>query len=244
MTVGSSSASAYDKNDNETSLSEERVQKLIEIGFIFDVHEAQWLERLEELRKYRRDHGDTLVPKHYPVYPHLGRWVDKQRLDYKRYMAKKKLKENDEREVAAYEKGDSDAQGEVKHEKEKSATSLQTAMTEERIRLLEAENFIWDPFNYAWEMKLDELQNFVALNGHGGIREQRGKGYDPLARWAEVQRSHYRKHIKGIKTPLTQDRIAKLNAIGFVWDKATIWETMKGVRSAAKKLSKGINAAN
>jgi len=63
---------------SEVILSEERSKKLNDVGFVWDVHEAQWLERLEELTVYRLNHGDTLVPKQHPL---LGRWVDKQRFD-------------------------------------------------------------------------------------------------------------------------------------------------------------------
>ena len=191
---------------NETSLSEERIDKLNAVGFIWDVHEAQWLERYEELKKYRRDHGDTLVPKHYSVYPFLGRWVDKQRFDYKRFIAKKKLEKIDEmkdpQEIDELER----------------LASLSTGMTEERVRLLDAEDFIWDPFNHAWEQKYSEFCMFVRVNGHAAIRSRR-KGYDPLARWAEIQRKNYRKKLDGQKTTLTQERIDKLERIGFIWDR-------------------------
>lgn len=193
---------------NETSLSEERIDKLNAVGFIWDVHEAQWLERYEELKKYRRDHGDTLVPKHYSVYPFLGRWVDKQRFDYKRFMAKKKLEEGNEIEDP-----------EEIEELERLA-SLSTGMTEERVRLLNAVDFIWDPFNHAWEQKYNEFCMFVRVNGHAAIRSRR-KGYDPLARWAEIQRKNYRKKIDGQKTTLTQERIDKLERIGFIWDRGS-----------------------
>lgn len=208
----------------ETSLSGERIDKLNAVGFIWDVHEAQWLERYAELKKYRRDHGDTLVPKHYPVYPFLGRWVDKQRFDFKRFMAKKKLEECDEIEDP-----------EEIEELERLA-SLSTGMTEERVRLLDAEDFIWDPFNHAWEQKYNEFCMFVRMNGHTAIRSRR-KGYDPLARWAEIQRKNYRKKIDGEKTTLTQERIDKLESIGFLWDNRGMESRLsaKTARAAAGK---------
>eukprot|EP00970_Alexandrium_tamarense_P008014 scaffold1538_cov190-Alexandrium_tamarense.AAC.7 len=200
--------------DNETSLSPDRIEKLNEIGFVWDVHEAQWLERLEDLRRYRQDTGDTLVPKHCKGYPFLGTWVDKQRSDYKRFIAKKNIRLNgpiDESEVEKIE-------------------SLSTGMTDERIQLLEAEDFVWEPQNFAWQLKYDEVCDWIALNGHGAIR-QRGAGqYDPLARWADRQRSHYKKFLNGEKSTLTVERVEKLNRIGFVWEVEG-----KRTRSAAKK---------
>ena len=193
---------------HEASLSKERINKLNAVGFIWDFHEAQWLERYEELKKYGRDHGDTLVPKHYSVYPFLGRWVDKQRFDYKRFMANKKVEEG-------VEFKDPEERKEIER-----LASLQNGMTEERIRLLDAEDFIWDPFNHAWELKYNEFCMFVAVNGNADIRS-RGKGYDPLVRWAEIQRMNYRKKMDGQKTLLTQERIDKLESVGFIWDRGT-----------------------
>ncbi len=58
-----------DKTNNTTSLltpsDRERVRKLDELGFVWDVREAQWLERYEELRGYVAVHGDALVPGKY-----------------------------------------------------------------------------------------------------------------------------------------------------------------------------------
>ena len=192
-------------SNNETSLSEERIEKLNEVGFIWDIHEANWMERYEELKRYSRDYGDTLVPKEYPF---LGRWVDKQRSDYKRFMARKKLEEGVEIKDP-----------EERRELEKSA-SLPTGMTDERIRLLETADFIFDPFTHAWEEKYNELCQFVATNGHASIRRSTRKGYDPLARWAENQRTYYKIFLAGEKTSLTAARIEKLDRIGFIWDVA------------------------
>ncbi|KAL7543811.1 hypothetical protein ACHAXR_013127 [Thalassiosira sp. AJA248-18] len=193
----------------EVILSGDRIQKLDEVGFVWEVFEIQWLERLEELKLYKTNHGDTLVPKHYSPQPLLGRWVDKQRLDYRRYMDKKKIEE---------EWGDEDILDEEVKQKVERLKQLPTGMTERRIRLLEAEDFIWSPNTYAWELKFTAMCDFVAMNGHGALFRRSGGTYDPLARWAEVQRANYKKHMNGEKTRLTEERIARLNSIHFVWE--------------------------
>ena len=45
-----------------------------------------------------------------------------------------------------------------------------TGMTDERIRLLETEDFIWDALDHAWQLKYDELCEWIVFN----------KEYDPL----------------------------------------------------------------
>ncbi|KAL3822745.1 hypothetical protein ACHAXA_001010 [Cyclostephanos tholiformis] len=196
-------------DSGEAILSKERIDKLNAIGFIWDVHEAQWLERLQDLRVYKESHGDTLVPKMYPANILLGRWVNTQRLDYTRYQKIKEFKEKwSDVEVVDYK---------VREEMER-LMSRGTGMTEKRIQLLDAEGFVWDAHAHVWESRFQELCNFVALNGHAVIQERKGGTYDPLARWASTQRQNYRKHQTGKHTTLTEEKIKKLNSIGFAWN--------------------------
>ena len=203
----------------ETSLSPERVQKLNDAGFVWDVHEAAWLERLKDLVKYKRDNGDTLVPRSYPV---LGKWVEKQRADYKKYIAKKKL-DTDDSLSNTLSKDEIDA-----------IINYKSGMNEERIRLLEAEDFIWDPLEYAWQTKYDELCQWIALNGHGAIRRGK-KNYSPLEGWAENQRRLYKKYLNGEVTSLTEERIKKLNRAGFAFFIEKSNSRVKNLFSGTKK---------
>ena len=194
----------------EVILSEERKNKLDAVGFIWDVYEAQWFERLEELKGYRKIFLNTNVPKYCSMYPLLGRWVDKQRLDYKRYQKRKKMKEK---------WGGIDVLEKEVEEEMNRLNRLHTGMTEERIRLLEAEDFIWDAFEYSWDLKFEELISFAALNGHANVRETRkGDANTPLARWATTQRRNFIKHKNGEPTSLTEEKIERLNSVGFSWD--------------------------
>jgi len=189
-------------NDYEVVLSDERIRKLEDINFVFEVLEEQWYERYEELKTYINNNGDSLVPKEYTQNGILlGRWVDKQRLDYKRY--RKKLEEK-WRDIEVLDE-------EVRKEIER-ANSLATGMTEERLRLLEEVDFVWNARDYKWNRSYLELCEFVQLNGHAHVRE---KG--PLARWVVVQRMSYKKLQNGDTSPLTDERLKKLEDIGFVW---------------------------
>ena len=79
-------------DSSKAILYKECIQKLDEIGFIWDVHKAQWLERLEELKAYKKSYGDTLVPKVYAAIPSLGQWMRNQRVGYASFQKIKKLK--------------------------------------------------------------------------------------------------------------------------------------------------------
>jgi len=204
--------SQYTMNDgvtrSEVIMSEDRQKKLEEIGFSWNVFEDVWFQRLEELKAYKMSNGDTLVPKIYPANKSLGRWVDKQRLDYKRYMDKKKVEEK----WGGKEVLDNGIKDEIKR-----LQRLSTGMTEERIRLLEEEDFVWDVRDRTWELRFEEVCRFVALNGHGAVSER--SPYTPLGGWAANQRRNYRIHQSGQRqTTLTEERIERLNAIGFAWE--------------------------
>ena len=195
-------------NDYEVVLTDDRIQKLDELEFVWEVHEVNWFERYEELKIYVRNHGDALVPKMYSQNDILlGRWVDKQRLDYKRYLRRKEQEET--------WKGREILDDEINKEMKRVQIS---GMSEKRLHLLEKVGFVWDVPQYLWEMKFEEMRTFVAANGHAIIRERRGGKYDPLARWAAVQRRNYKKQQNGENTTLTEERIRKLDSIGFVWD--------------------------
>ncbi|KAL3788864.1 hypothetical protein ACHAW5_009221 [Stephanodiscus triporus] len=196
-------------NLSEAILSKERIEKLDEIGFIWDAHEAQWFERLQELKEYKKNHGDTLVPKVYPANRLLGRWVNTQRWDYSHYQKIKEISEKWKDVEVLDDK--------VKEEIDR-LTRRSTGMTEKRIQLLEAEGFVWDARAYVWESRFQELRAFVSLNGHSVIQERRGGKYDPLARWASTQRQNYKKYNNEQPTTLTEDKIKKMNSIGFAWE--------------------------
>jgi hypothetical protein len=213
-----------------SELPSERIQKLSEIGFVWDPLELQWFERFEELKEYRRNHGDTLVPHKYPSNPALSFWVKRQRQDYKKFMTKKKL----------------EADGALQHELEASEVekfmNIDRRMTVERIRLLEAEDFVWNVYDHAWQLKYDELCEWIALNGHGGIP---GNKSDPLENWVFVQRKMYKKYLNGEKIGLPketiEERIKRLERVGFVFELET---TIQSPETRKKGFFKIINSLN
>jgi len=66
-----------------STMTDERVKLLENIGFIWDSHAAAWAEKLHELKDYLQVHGDCNVPSTYPANPQLATWVKCQRRQYK-----------------------------------------------------------------------------------------------------------------------------------------------------------------
>ena len=65
-------------------LDPERQRKLEEVGMVWIVrNRPEWNNRFQELLTYREKHGDTKVPQHYKDTPGLGKWVAKQREQYR-----------------------------------------------------------------------------------------------------------------------------------------------------------------
>ncbi len=44
-----------------------------------------WEKRYNELKEYKKQNGDTNVPRRYEPNPQLGVWVSNQRQYYKKY---------------------------------------------------------------------------------------------------------------------------------------------------------------
>eukprot|EP00547_Thalassionema_nitzschioides_P009489 CAMPEP_0194229778 /NCGR_PEP_ID=MMETSP0156-20130528/44066_1 /TAXON_ID=33649 /ORGANISM="Thalassionema nitzschioides, Strain L26-B" /LENGTH=308 /DNA_ID=CAMNT_0038962337 /DNA_START=38 /DNA_END=966 /DNA_ORIENTATION=+ len=58
----------------KSSITNERIQILNNIGFVWDSHEASWEERLKELMVFKEMHGTCAVPATYKKNPRLATW--------------------------------------------------------------------------------------------------------------------------------------------------------------------------
>ena len=88
----------YMNNDPKTKLTQDKLQALIDVGFVFEAAKKSqqydsrssaksWEERFEELKEYKSHFGHTIVPQHYP---NLGWWVNTQRKEHKKLKSGKK----------------------------------------------------------------------------------------------------------------------------------------------------------
>ena len=58
-----------------STLSDERVRLLNQIGFIWNSHDVVWEERWYELLAFKQMHGHCIVPSNYDKNPQLAIWV-------------------------------------------------------------------------------------------------------------------------------------------------------------------------
>jgi hypothetical protein len=69
--------------DKPSTMTDERIVALENVGFVWDSHGAAWEERWIELREYRQATGHSNVPSNHPSNPQLATWVKCQRRQYK-----------------------------------------------------------------------------------------------------------------------------------------------------------------
>ena len=97
---------------------------------------------------------------------------------------------------------------------QKREAGEQTPLTDERVAALDALGFEWGTGNdERWNERLAELRDYKEENGDCNVPQSQGT----LGVWVKTQRNLYRKRKDGEQTPLTDERIAALEAIGFEW---------------------------
>lgn len=60
-------------------LSEDRVRRLEEMGFVWNVRDARWHDRFESWKRFKEENGHGNVPHVHAQDPALGKWVNWQR---------------------------------------------------------------------------------------------------------------------------------------------------------------------
>ena len=157
-----------------------------------------WEESLEELKQYKLEHGDCLVPGRYAANPALGRWVEGQRKQYQLYMKARQ-----------------------------EGTPGGGAMNDDRIAQLEALGFRWtvrktrpasQKPTFTWNQRLEQLKVYREENGDCLVPYHYER--DPsLGRWISNQRIQYQLYMDQSSTysSMTSERIAQLEALGFDW---------------------------
>ena len=71
------------RNYSGDKLSRNRLDKLNEIGFLWNALESRWEEMFGALTDYKNVHGDCNVPSSWPENPHLANWIGTQRQNMK-----------------------------------------------------------------------------------------------------------------------------------------------------------------
>jgi superfamily II DNA or RNA helicase len=210
----------------KSQLSDERIARLDAIGFEWDPLAAALEESFAALLAFKEANGHCNVPRNAGS---LGNWVINQRA--------RKNQLSDERIARfdaigfVWDHGDAileesfaallaykEANGHCNVPARPTSLGMwvsnqrlarnRNQLSQERIDRFNAIGFVWDPFPAAWEESFAALLVYKEANGHCNVPQSAGS----LGSWVNNTRS------ARPKNRLSQERIARLDAIGFVWD--------------------------
>jgi Helicase associated domain len=71
------------KQGKPSHMTIERYHQLNAINFCYDTHDSTWNQRLDELREFKKVHGNCIVPTNYKDSK-LATWVHHQRRQFKK----------------------------------------------------------------------------------------------------------------------------------------------------------------
>eukprot|EP00041_Stephanoeca_diplocostata_P018305 m.382558 g.382558 ORF g.382558 m.382558 type:complete len:558 (-) comp20973_c0_seq1:1188-2861(-) len=102
-------------------------------------------------------------------------------------------------------------------QRKKKITGKKACITDERIARLEELGLEWTGKGHtAWQSRLGELKEYKEKNSQCNVPKAWPENKQ-LAKWVNKQRTEYKKKSDGHKSSMTDERIAELEAIGFVW---------------------------
>jgi len=210
---------------------EERRVRLNAMGFVWAVADEHEEQRLEELAEFSRKHGHCNVPTRQAP---LGGWVSKQRTAAKKPGYSEELRVRldamgfnwdifdvieDQRvtELAAFKREYGHCNVHAKYpgglggwvSNQRQAAKKQGYPEDRRARL-DAMGFVWAAIDAKEEQWLKELEVFRQLNGHCNVPQSAGG----LGGWVGSQRQMAK------KPGYSEDRRARLDAMGFEWTRA------------------------
>jgi len=229
------------------ALDPERIAALDALGFIWGHRQDDtWTAGLAELGAYVKAHGNARVPQAHsaPSGFNLGAWCGTQRIARKagRLRAQRvaaldalgfawdTYREAFDRglaELAAYVEANGDARvpqvhvtatgfklGEWCLDQRKARKSRKARkLSAERLDALDELGFVWDAHQEAFDRGFAELVAYVEANGDARVskRDVLPSGFR-LGAWCQKRRLE-----RKVRT-LSAERVAALDALGFVWD--------------------------
>jgi superfamily II DNA or RNA helicase len=234
------------KDYKSNKLLPERLQRLEDIGFEWDMLEARWEEMFSALTAYRQLHGDCNVPNRWKENSDLGVWCLVQRTAYK---SNKLLPERIRRlenigfawdsldsrweemfaALVAYKQAHGDCNVPATWQENpklvqwghvQQRTYRKNTLSAERIQRLEEIGFVWERNESVWEEMFATLIRNKQTYGDCNVSARRETN-PKFAQWCTTQRKMHKENR------LQLERVQRLEQQGFVWDQlAARWNEM------------------
>ncbi|MFA7061805.1 MAG: Helicase associated domain protein [Pedobacter sp.] len=219
------------KGRKKGQISEDRIRRLDEIGFDWDPMDSQWEASFSELVAYKTEHGDIKVPQSATS---LVLWIKNQRQSRKKGdLSEDRIRRIDEigfdwdhfesqwertfSKLLAYkmEHGDTNAPQSTTLLGDWVVLQRQNRkigqLSEDKIRRLDEICFDWDPLGTQWEERFSELVSYKTEYSDTNVPQKWPSG---LGRWIDTQRQNRK------KGRLSEEKIKRLDEIGFEWGKS------------------------
>lgn len=196
------------------NLSDEQIEQLDELGFLWDPLDHIWNLRYEELVRYYREHGHSRVPLRSKEHRELALWVSNIR---RRPLAQspdriRRLKavefswnpveetwEQNYSRLEKYVQRYGNALVPIRWSEDYELGQwvgllrderTRKKLSKENIERLNALGFVWDAVSEKWERRLKELEDFVRGHGHCRVPSKSPK-YGTLGKWLSYQLSQW-----------------------------------------------------
>lgn len=201
------------KPQRSAPLTLDRIELLNDLGFTWTIRSRDslgesWNQRLDELRQYKTDIGNCLVPSRYPPNPELGVWVGTQRTQFRLYQRAKEMG---------------------------TVSVSNSAMSDDRIGQLEELGFVWalrGGSDNVWRKRVGDLIEYRAKYGNCDV-SQKYRENTRLGLWAGVQRVQYKLMREGKLGSLDEEKVAELDNFGFTWEEPDIESAVLGTEPAS-----------
>jgi hypothetical protein len=197
--------SQYRTAEQHGALSEERIQQLDALGFVWNTHDAAWHAHFESLRAFYQQHGHCHVTAAHDRT--LASWIVTQRRKYRKQQRTSSTAASTTKSSGGTIKG--------------------KELTPAQIDLLNSIHFCWNPREDTWWSMYHELQAFQQVHGHVRVPRSDTTVHPKLSSWvAHVRRAcrefvlsvalevdYHSVHVSG----LDERRIEALRQISFCW---------------------------
>ena len=225
---------ASNNRSRREMLSNERIKRLNDIGFVWDVRDDKWAEGFSKLLQFKETEGHCGVPTSLKIDGfNLGQWASVRRSSADMISPERKQQLDDIGFVWDV-RDDKWAEGFSKLLQFKETeghcrvpTSLKIdgfnlgqwvgnqrarkdSISPERKQRLDDIGFIWNPLTEAWEEGFSKLLQFKEAKGHCLVKRAYLLDGFRLGSWVSNQRT--------VAESMSPERKQRLYDIGFIWD--------------------------
>ena len=218
-----------DRNDQNTTLTDDRISALSTLGIVWNRHEYRWQQRLQDLKSFEKVYGHFKVPtvklygkdkstyedkmkggkgvKSWADLIQLGRWARAQRAVFRKYERNSNsFSPAIQRRMAQLDEIGFFQDSQVPDD---CISAPRGASVDEKTKI--------------WDRNFAVLEEFHARNGHCYVSSDDLPEYKVLYEWISLQRHRFRTIKKQVDqnrfvTDVDLERLEKLQSLGFIWN--------------------------